>query len=102
VSAQHTPGPWVLASSNSWRRIVTQFNMREVCVPTKQQDGHPDLHFPNEADADLIAAAPELLGALIEIEEFYATLGSQSDDAGVKRVHRLASAVIAKATGGAA
>jgi hypothetical protein len=66
--AAFTPGPWIVATSCSWRRII---NARGdgVCVPTIQHsDNHPDLHFPNGGesgpDARLIAAAPELYEAL--------------------------------------
>ena len=59
--AQPTPGPWQIATSCSYRRIVND-RMSPVCVPTVQSaDGHPDLYFPNGGvngpDARLIAAA---------------------------------------------
>lgn len=61
---QHTPGPWLIATSNSWRRIVS-VRGDSVCEPCTQHDGHPDLWFRNGGhdgpDARLIAAAPELL-----------------------------------------
>lgn len=61
---KHTPGPWIIATSNSYRRILS-FNGSPVCEPTIQRDGHPDLSFANGGqdgpDARLIAAAPELL-----------------------------------------
>lgn len=44
-----TPGPWMLATSNSWRRFVTAHNTRPVCEPIvySRTDPHPDLHFAN-------------------------------------------------------
>lgn len=67
MSAPHTPGPWLVATSNSWRRIVNQRG-DTVCAPCTQPDGHPDLTFPNGGaegpDARLIAASPEILEAL--------------------------------------
>ncbi len=65
----YTPGPWMVATSNSWRRIVsTAGGYTPVCEPITQNDGHPDLHFRNGGedgpDARLIAAAPCLLDAL--------------------------------------
>ena len=66
----HTSGPWLVATSNSWRRIVNQRG-DTVCAPCNQPDGHPDLTFPNGGaegpDANLIAAAPDLLEALRQI-----------------------------------
>jgi len=61
AQAQPTPGPWQIATSCSYRRIVND-RMSPVCVPTVQSaDGHPDLYFPNGGvngpDARLIAAA---------------------------------------------
>lgn len=41
-----TPGPWILATSNSWRRFMSREG-RSVCEPIKQNDGHPDLYFKN-------------------------------------------------------
>lgn len=66
----HTPGPWFLATSNSWRRFVSQ-GMTPVCEPIVQNDGHPDLYFRNGGedgpDACLIEAAPDLLELLREL-----------------------------------
>jgi hypothetical protein len=61
TDAEPTPGPWQIATSCSYRRIVND-RMSPVCVPTVQSaDGHPDLYFPNGGangpDARLIAAA---------------------------------------------
>lgn len=67
---RHTPGPWLLATSSSWRRFVSEARggMQSVCEPVTQPDGHPDLYFRNGGqdgpDARLIAAAPDLLSAL--------------------------------------
>lgn len=57
-----TPGPIMLWTSNSWRRIGTADQDRIVCEPIVQRsDGHPDLHFRNGGesgpDARLLIAA---------------------------------------------
>ena len=62
--AQHTEGPFLIATSNSYRRIVNK-RMEPVCIPTKNSiDGHPDMHFPNGGahgpDANLLAASAEM------------------------------------------
>lgn len=72
TEGKHTEGPWIIATSCSWRRIVTE-GMEPVCIPVVQRsDNHPDLHFPNGGsdgpDARLIAAAPDLLEALKAFE----------------------------------
>lgn len=60
LDAGPTPGPWIIATSNSWRRIVTEHRMESVCEPVTQNDGHPDLYFRNGGasgpDARLIEA----------------------------------------------
>lgn len=67
----HTPGPWRIWTSNSFRRISSDATGKDGDVlhaVVHRSDGHPDLHFPNGGfdgpDACLIAAAPELLEAL--------------------------------------
>lgn len=108
--SKHTPGPWVIATSNSWRRIVSQRG-DVVCGPCNQPDGHPDLTFPNGGaegpDARLIAAAPELLEALVKARAAleialakYGNVGSHDTDWGKWDVAESeARAAIAKATG---
>lgn len=78
LSREATPGPLVLATSNSWRRIVTEHG-RPVCEPIKQPDGHPDLHFrnggPDGPDARLLIAAYNAAPALLaEVEALRAAL----------------------------
>jgi hypothetical protein len=63
---KHTPGPWSIWTSNSFRRIVSDVTRREVlCGTVQRSDGCPDLYFPNGGhegpDARLITAAPDLL-----------------------------------------
>lgn len=69
LAAGPTPGPWLLATSNSWRRFVAQ-DMTPVCEPVTQNDGHPDLYFRNGGtdgpDARFIAACnPEAITAIL-------------------------------------
>lgn len=66
--SKHTPGPWMVADSNSWRRIVTQDLGRCVIVPIKQRDGQPDLLAERE-DLELAARAPELLEELTDARD---------------------------------
>lgn len=75
----HTPGPWLLATSNSWRRVVTD-SCRSVCEPiAHHRDNQPDLHFRNGGDdgpdAKLLVAGPELLA---EIESLLAQLTAET------------------------
>src|SRR5690242_16521016 len=52
-----TPGPWLLWDSNSWRRIGRADQTTIVVEPITQREGHPDLQFRHDADAELIVAA---------------------------------------------
>lgn len=99
---KHTPGPWLVATSNSWRRIVSQHG-DVVCAPCNQPDGHPDLTFPNGgaegSDARLIASAPELLEALNLAELFMSGFEGDSMQVEIEGQLRKIRAAIAKATG---
>jgi hypothetical protein len=69
--AEHTEGPFTIATSNSWRRIVNE-RLEAVCVPvTQRSDGHPDLHFPNGGwngpDAKLLESSADMSKELEEI-----------------------------------
>lgn len=70
MSMNHTPGPWELWTSNSWRRITSRATGSTVCEPVTQRDGHPDLYFRNGGedgpDARLLVAAPELARLLAD------------------------------------
>ncbi len=62
------PLPWTLATSNSWRRILSR-DGAAVCSPCNQPDGHPDLHFPGDAEgptAQLLIEAANALPALLD------------------------------------
>ena len=60
MDAKHTPGPWTMG----WEGAVREPGLGRPCVGTT---GHADWVGPHgaEADARLIAAAPDLL-ALVE------------------------------------
>jgi hypothetical protein len=76
-----TPGPWKakpIAESSHWDWAVYLPSRDYIGVDTKNA----------EADARLIAAAPDLLAACIEVASGYSTRGSE-----------MARAAIAKATG---
>lgn len=71
MNASHTPGPWKIWTSCSFRRISSEATGNDGDVlhaVVQRSDGHPDLCFPNGGftgpDALLIVAAPELLAAL--------------------------------------
>lgn len=110
--ATHTPGPWVIFTSNSYRRIGSESTGHEVVSPITQADGHPDTFFPNGGaegpDARLITAAPDLLEACREAVFLFAHgVGAMSADTEnrdrnieeAKRIKAKVEAAIAKAGG---
>jgi hypothetical protein len=62
--------PWILATSNSWRRIVDARHT-PVVSPCNQPDGHPDLLFAGGVEGpnaqlmiEAVNALPELLATI--------------------------------------
>lgn len=104
MNAQHTPGPWKVAKprkSHANGKLMYGLDGPE-CVSDYEDWGF------TEANARLIAAAPELLEALKSILAVKPQHGMNphatgSDPMEVKvgwNVHMIARAAIAKATGG--
>lgn len=92
----HTPGPWEMWTSNSFRRIGSRYGA--VCEPIVQNDGHPDLHFrnggPEGPDAVLLLAGPDLVLALKSIrDQVYA---AQTRETRLNDIHDIASAALAR------
>lgn len=93
---QHTPGPWLLATSCSWRRFVSERGEAVVTPTIQHSDNHPDL-IVSRADAALIEAAPELLEALQELHDAALEDMRMYD---ISALGKQVRAAIAKATGG--
>ena len=97
--SKHTPGPWrndcfmVLAPPN-----VGNYKGREIC----HTGGH-DIRDGNESEANarLIAAAPDLLAACEQLMEYLKLLplDENNDAAWASNAPQLARAAIAKAKG---
>jgi hypothetical protein len=87
MSGQHTPGPWIPADAAD-NRVVIYGGDRCICLVGDQGDPVVD------ADARLMAAAPELLAAL---EAFTDTTNAQCPVD--HPAFALARAAIAKARG---
>ena len=99
--SKHTPGPWVVVGSRTKyveARLVGSL-MQEVaaCGPTLADEGYGQ---QQEANARLIAAAPDLLEALQDIAEYWNQDQNEAAmaDACWHAIHT-ARAAIAKATG---
>jgi hypothetical protein len=61
----HTPGPWeTRLLTNSTRVYAPEFNNAEICSIQRSRFSSGPTTTRREADARLIAAAPELLAAL--------------------------------------
>lgn len=107
MTAQHTPGPWAIdrdpRRGMSWNiNIVDKARGHAVCFMAHSGGKEPER---DEANARLIAAAPELLEALQEMVDGDAEAIDEAKALGVPfpeemlKAYRKAIAAIAKATG---
>ena len=94
-AAKFTPGPWIAKELDGagWVDIVKLNDGGRESVPFAACK-----HFDQEANARLIAAAPELLDALHAADQTFAQNGLLACHAARQQI----SAAIAKATGGEA
>lgn len=96
---QHTPGPWSVRPS--------LINLKYVHITSAEMDGIACLSSEHDANAKLIAAAPELLEALnpVILEVIADEIGSDFKHTAradsLRILARQARAAISKATGGA-
>lgn len=103
MSAQHTPGPWWLqADGAGWYVECTPERGHSVAY-VRAEAGEDDPDTPDaekEANARLIAAAPDLLEALwAMVTSFHAV---EYMEPHMQEASNMARAAIAKAEGGAA
>lgn len=96
--SKHTPGPWFVNGHEHYTKYVEARIggglLQEVaaCGPTEKQE-------QQEANARLIAAAPELLEALQHIEEYWnRDSNEQAMTDALWHIIETAQATIAKAT----
>ena len=92
-----TPGPWVAALDHNSRPIVWGPGTQQITDCWHTPDGN------GWGNARLIAAAPELLEALLKlVDSCDDSDGAQYGTLSTSFVRSIATAAIAKATGGAA
>lgn len=100
MTSKHTPGPWCIKDH---RNVSEGFTIAAPRANDPFYDGIAHL-VDVEADARLIAAAPDLLEALRELTDDVADrfdLDSPSTNPGIKSTVAAARAALAKATGDA-
>lgn len=98
MSNKHTPGPWHADGLEIWATKAVRFNLTTVGTPMiAAVCAHADMEggFPANANARLIAAAPELLEALQNM----LGLTEASDYMAFGEIEQQARAAIAKALG---
>lgn len=98
-AAKHTPGPWTYQeNSDAYTHIVRGPTNSLICQLAQST------HVEIEANARLIAAAPELLEALIKADQLFRDIGfiAEADRVRPGSLGSEIRAAIAKATGGAA
>ncbi len=96
--SKHTPGPWVAKGAEVWGTNAMRFNLTTGGTPMiasvcKHEDA--DRPFPYEANARLIAAAPDLLEALKRISAIELQ-GFGGDWEEIEEAQDIANAEIAK------
>ena len=95
MNTQHTPGPWAVVAS--WEDYMVEAPNKEEII---FQDGPYQTPSIKEANARLIAAAPDLLEALLECLQHLERDDQHIDALGWKMPHYTkACDAIAKATG---
>ena len=98
--SKHTPGPWVVVGNLTKyveARLVGGL-IQEVaaCGPTAADEGYGQ---QQEANASLIAAAPDLLAALQDVDALWVHHSIAHGDGKISPLHEKVIAAIAKATG---
>ena len=98
--SNHTPGPWVVVGRLTKyveARLVGRL-IQEVaaCGPTMADEGYGQ---QQEANARLIAAAPDLLEALQDVDALWMHHSVAHGDGKIGPLHEKVIAAIAKATG---
>ena len=94
----HTPGPW--AAHEGWPSDIWHVDMpgRAYSIGVSRADSDEDMTVEEvQANARLIAAAPDLLAALIRMDEEF---GTQNYTKSAADAVIMAEAAIKKATGG--
>ncbi len=96
METKHTPGPWkVLPESEASNPFIVASSETGLSVA----DCYCPIGGNNQANARLIAAAPELLEALRRIDTGQEMTGNFAHADTVLRYQEIARAAIAKATG---
>ncbi len=109
TQAQHTPGPWFVGAQNDTRYIIDRRpnangndapnHDADTGVIAKVYDTGRNDDYVGEANAHLIAAAPELLNIAERLDAFWTECGFKQDEH--SPIWADIKAAIAKAKGGA-
>ena len=87
MSAAHTPGPWVFGNwPTGTAGVKSESGWVDVWAPTESGHGLPFAackHHDEEANARLIAAAPDLLAALQEAADLLRCCGPEANEFGL-------------------
>lgn len=94
MNANHTPGPWFIEKNGNYIDITASEGSGFKSERYMRVRGCIEL-----SDARLIAAAPELLEALVNMVEWIQPDGSFPDNLTVRSAIKEAHTAIAKATG---
>ncbi|HHA2880671.1 hypothetical protein [Stenotrophomonas maltophilia] len=108
MSSKHTPGPWGIEQTDdtNWIGFMRPDGKKVeliVCTTSRDNFFKPETQERNDANARLIAAAPELLAALVKAERLFREIGfiAAADSARPESLWNEINNAIAKATDGA-
>lgn len=79
--ATHTPGPWQWRDGNLWGREDAAHDVGWTVLTVRGTSEQLDPVEPEDEDAAVIAAAPELLRVACDAEKFVQSVGIDSEDA---------------------
>lgn len=100
MGTKHTPGPWSVESEDGRKFITGEGRQLAKILVTHANNDEYSAHVVRaKANANLIAAAPELLYAIKRLASYADALGGDLDEGSAIQQ---AYAAIAKATGEAA
>lgn len=99
MKTQHTPGPWGIeqTDSSNWIGRMRRDGVKvdEIVTSTDRFNLTPEATARNDANARLIAAAPEMLEALRHVFDLCCTEGADCGDIDGDKIR----SAIARATG---
>lgn len=100
-NSKYTPGPWrVLYSSNTYPSVHAGETNSPICPLYEYvAEGQRDLLDNADANAQLIAAAPDMLEALMQIDSILLSATAETATSAIRQCFAITTSAVAKARG---